>query len=115
MIENKDSVELSEYSFNVCEVLKTVIHGKTADNLSESVRVALENFGRCVDLALTGLTTSLQTTPGSYGKSSRLSGGGQARHSLSMTRARLRGASWRSRRFSMLSTHRAHYSMKTSP
>ena len=37
MIKNKDSVELSEYCFNMCEVLKTVIYGKNVDDLSEPV------------------------------------------------------------------------------
>ena len=52
MIKNKDSVDLSEDCFNMCEVLKTVIHGKDADDLSEPVMTALEDLGRCVDLAL---------------------------------------------------------------
>jgi len=67
MIKNKDSVELSEYCFNMCEVSKTVIHGKNADDLSEPMRTALEDLGRCVDLALV-LSTSLQATPELYRK-----------------------------------------------
>jgi len=114
MINNKDSVELSGYCFNVCEVLKTVIHGQNADDLSELVRMALEDLGRCVDLAL-ALSVSLQVTPGLCGKSSGLSGGGLPCQSLNITKARSRGTSWRSRRFSMLSTHHAHSSMETSP
>ena len=48
MIDDKDSVQLSEYCFNVCEVLKTAIQGTNADSLNVSVRVALEDLGRCV-------------------------------------------------------------------
>ena len=51
MIDDEDSVQLSEYCFNVCEVLKTAVHGKDADNLDKSVRAALEDLERCVDLA----------------------------------------------------------------
>ena len=49
MIDDQDSVQLSEYCFNVCEVLKTAIQATNADSLDESVRVALEDLGRCVD------------------------------------------------------------------
>ena len=49
MIDNKDYLELSEYCFNVCEVLKTSIQGKSVDDLDESVREALQNLERCVD------------------------------------------------------------------
>lgn len=49
MIDNRDSVELSDYCFNVCEVLKTAIQGKSVDNLDEPVRKALEDLERCVD------------------------------------------------------------------
>jgi len=54
---NIKDVELSEYCFDVCEVLKTAIHGKKEDDLSEPVRMALEDLGRCVDLALALFTT----------------------------------------------------------
>ena len=46
MIDDKDSVQLSEYCFNVCEVLKTAVQGRNADSLDESVRVALEDLER---------------------------------------------------------------------
>ena len=49
MIDDKDSVQLSEYCFNVCEVLKTAVQGRNADSLDESVRVALEDLERWVD------------------------------------------------------------------
>ena len=48
MIDDKDSAQLSEYCFNVREVLKTTIQGTNADGLDESVRVALDDLGRCV-------------------------------------------------------------------
>ena len=49
MIDDNDSVQLSEYCFNVCEVLKDTIQGRSADNLNESVRAALEDLKRCAD------------------------------------------------------------------
>jgi len=49
LIDDKDSVQLSEYCFNVCEVLKTVTLGRDVDSLDESVRVALKDLERCVD------------------------------------------------------------------
>jgi len=51
LIDDKDSVQLSEYCFNVCGVLKTAVQGRDADDLDESVRLALEDLGRCVDLS----------------------------------------------------------------
>jgi len=48
MIDDEDYIQLSEHCFNACEVLKTVIQGNSLDGLSESVRVTLEDFGRCV-------------------------------------------------------------------
>ena len=48
MIDNKDYLELSEYCFNICEVLKTAIQGKNVDDLDESVRKTLENLERWV-------------------------------------------------------------------
>ena len=49
MIDNEDSVQLSEYYFNVCEVVKTAIQGKHVDDLNESVKEALEDLERCVN------------------------------------------------------------------
>ena len=49
MIDDEDSVQLSEYCFNVCKELKAIIQGRNASSLDESVRVALEDLGRCVD------------------------------------------------------------------
>ena len=49
MIDDKDSMQLSEYCFNVCEVLKTVVQGRSADSLNESMRAALEDLERYVD------------------------------------------------------------------
>jgi len=48
MIDNKDSVQLSESCFNICEALNTAIQGENTDDLDESVRVALEVSERCV-------------------------------------------------------------------
>jgi len=62
MVDDKDSVQLSEYCFNVCEVLKTTIQGRDADSLNESVRAALEDLERCVDesRSVCSLTKRLQ-------------------------------------------------------
>ena len=49
LIDNKDSVQLSEYCFNMCETVKTAIRGKGIGDLSESVRTALKELERCVD------------------------------------------------------------------
>lgn len=49
MIDSKYSVQLSEYLFNVCEVVKTAIQGKNADDPNESVKKALENLERYID------------------------------------------------------------------
>ena len=48
MVDDEDSIQLSEYCFNACEVLRTVVRGRNPDSLSESVRVALEDLERCV-------------------------------------------------------------------
>ena len=49
MMDDEDSVQLSEYCFDACEALKTVIQGKNADDINEPVREALEDLGRYVD------------------------------------------------------------------
>ena len=51
MINNYDFVKLSEYCFNVCLTLETVIRGKNADDLNEVARVALENLEGCVSVS----------------------------------------------------------------
>ena len=48
-VDNKDSVQLSEYYLGVCEALEATIQGKNVDDLDESVRMALKNMERCVD------------------------------------------------------------------
>ena len=51
MTDDKDSVQLSEYCFNVCGVVKAAIQGINAGDLNESVRMALalRDLERCVD------------------------------------------------------------------
>lgn len=49
MITDKDSMELSDYCFNVCEALNTAIRAKKKGGLNESARVSLEDLARCVD------------------------------------------------------------------
>ena len=68
-------MQLSEYCFSVCKVLKTVVQGRDADSLNESVGVALEDLERCVAQFWLSLLPC-QATPGSYRKSNGLSGGG---------------------------------------
>jgi len=53
LIDDKDSVQLSEYCFDVCDVLKTAIQGRDVDGLDESVRTALEDLERCVNWSRT--------------------------------------------------------------
>ena len=48
MIDDEDSVQLSGYCFNACEMLKTVVGGNSTDDLGESVRMALGDLERCV-------------------------------------------------------------------
>ena len=49
MINNEDSVNLSEYYFNLCLTLETATQGKSVDNLGRPVRTALDDLERCVD------------------------------------------------------------------
>ena len=49
MIRNEDYVQLSRYCFNVCMALDTAIRGADVDNLSESVKTALEDLERCAN------------------------------------------------------------------
>ena len=46
MIDNEDSVQLSNSCFNVCEVLNAAIQGKKAESLDESVKMVLEDSKR---------------------------------------------------------------------
>jgi len=71
MIDDKDSEQLTEYCFNVCEVLKTVVQGRNTAGINESVRVAFEYLERCVNLPRICLLPH-QATPGSQKKSSGL-------------------------------------------
>ena len=49
MVDNNDPVQLSEYCFDVCEMLKTVIQGKNPEDLVENMRMALKDLERCVN------------------------------------------------------------------
>jgi hypothetical protein len=49
MINDKDSLRLSEYCFGACEVLETTIQGENGDGLNGFMRAALEDLERCVD------------------------------------------------------------------
>jgi len=47
-VDSKNSVQLSESCFSVCEALNTTIYGGGADGLDESMRIALENSEKYV-------------------------------------------------------------------
>ena len=113
MADDKDSVQLSEYCFNVCEVLKAVVRGRNGDSLNESVVAALEDLEKCVDRPWFSLL-SYQATPGLHTKSSGLLRGEQTCHGLKITRAESRDASPRPRRHLTPSTHRVDPSTKPS-
>jgi len=49
MIHDEDCVQFSEYCFNICTALEPAIQGKNADDLDESLRMALEDLARCVN------------------------------------------------------------------
>jgi len=49
LIDDKDSVQLSESCFNACNALKTVVQGRNVDGLDDSVRIALKDLERCVN------------------------------------------------------------------
>jgi len=49
MTDDKDLGQLSEYCSNVCEALKTLVQGRDAESLDDSMRVALEGLKKCVD------------------------------------------------------------------
>ena len=44
MIENKESMQLSEQCFNVCESLMDAIQGKDADDLNDSEKIAMKDL-----------------------------------------------------------------------
>ena len=48
MVGDNDSVQLSEYCFNVCEVLNIAIRRKDVNDIDESTTKALENLEGCV-------------------------------------------------------------------
>jgi hypothetical protein len=114
MADDEDSVELSEYCFSLCEALKTAIQGKNADDLNESVRMALEDSERCVDWPRSNSCLyPYQTTSGLRAKSNGLSGRGRTHQISNATRARI--TSWRSKRYSSLSRHRAQTRVNVPP
>jgi len=47
MSDNRDCVQLSEYCFDVCEALKTVLQGNHAGDPGEPIKVALVGLERC--------------------------------------------------------------------
>ena len=48
MIDNNDSVQLSEYCFGLCDSLETAIQGKVVDDPGGHVRTSLGSLERCV-------------------------------------------------------------------
>jgi hypothetical protein len=114
MIDDENSGQLSEGCFSICEALKTAVQGKNADDLNESVKMALEDSKRCVDWSWP-CPLPYQATPGLHAKSNGLSRRERTRHTLRITRAGFKGASWKFKRYSALSTHRAHAWVNVSP
>lgn len=49
MIANKDSVQLSDYCFNLCEELETKIRRENTEEQNAFVGRAIDELGRCVD------------------------------------------------------------------
>ena len=49
MVADNESVQLSDYCFNVCETLNMVIGEKKTGDLNESTRMTLEGLERYAD------------------------------------------------------------------
>ena len=71
MLNDQDSVQLSEYCFNTREVLRNATQGRDADGVEESVRGALKDLERCRFISF--CLFPYRETPGSHSKSSGLS------------------------------------------
>jgi len=54
MIDDEDSVQLSEYCFSMCETLGAVTQGMNAEDLNDS---ALKDLERCADMSWSYLLT----------------------------------------------------------
>ena len=46
MVDNKDSAQLSEYCFNVCEALNNVVQGKNSDGFAEFNKTVMKDLER---------------------------------------------------------------------
>ena len=66
MIDDEYSVQLSGYCYNVCEILKARIKGKNAEDLSDSVKIILENLERFVDYLAVTLSSDHFEKPQAY-------------------------------------------------
>ena len=75
MVDDKDSVQLSEYCFNVCEILRNTFRGKNASDVDESEKMAMEGLERCVGDVVPFYLQCYQTTLGLCVRSSEHSGG----------------------------------------
>ena len=49
MVDNKYSVRLSEYCFDVCETLHNALQGKNAGDLGEIEKMVVEDLERYVN------------------------------------------------------------------
>ena len=58
---HKETVQLSEYCFDVCEALKATIQEENTDDLGEFATTALGNVGRYVNCALANLPPFLNS------------------------------------------------------
>ena len=64
MMNDDALVKLAKYCARTCHVLKDVTNGRNMDSLSDPIRNAIEDLGRCVDITrspLSMITTVIRT------------------------------------------------------
>ena len=98
-VDDDAFVQVSEYCFNVCEVLETTVQERNPDDIAGLERYVDQSWLRLFPL---------QTTPGLCAESSGLSSWGRICHTPNIPRTRLRSSSCRFKRYSTCSTHRVH-------
>ena len=49
MIDDEDSVQLSERCFTACKTLKNTFQGRSANDINELENTAMKDLERCVD------------------------------------------------------------------
>ena len=66
MISDKDSVQLSDYCFSVCEALKTTTQEEDIRDLNESAMTALEDLERWVVWVISPFLVVMKQRPQGY-------------------------------------------------